>query len=95
MQPRRARRIDANQPEIVAALQCIPGVSVLVVNGTFDVLVGANGRNVMLEIKDGSKPPSARRLTRSEQLLHDRWTGDIRIVNDVDEAIAVAMEMLR
>jgi hypothetical protein len=47
-----------------------------------------NGRTLLLEIKDGTKPPSARRLTDAEQRFHDEWPGDnLHIVNSVQEAL--------
>ena len=60
--PRRACRIDANQPEIVQALRKA-GALVLHVGHPFDVLAGFRGRWVALEIKDPAKPPSKRLLT--------------------------------
>jgi hypothetical protein len=89
---RRAARIDANQPEIVAALRAI-GASVqplhTIGGGCPDVLVGFRGVNWALEIKDGKKPPSAQTLTTDEANWHIGWEGDVHIVRSVEEAIAI------
>ena len=59
---RRAARIDRNQPEIVEALRKL-GASVqplhTVHDSVPDLLIGYQGRNFLLEVKDGTKPPSA------------------------------------
>lgn len=52
-----------------------------------DLVVGVRGRNLLLEVKDGKKPPSARRLTAPEQDFFDRWSGQVAVVNSLDEAI--------
>ena len=86
---RRAARRDDNEKEIVAALR-EAGAYVKVINdeGTFDLLCWYNGRTLLLEIKDGTKPPSARRLTDAEQKFHDEWPGDnLHIINSVQEAL--------
>ena len=41
------------------------------------------------EVKDGAKVASARRLTADEMAWHARWSGDVRIVESVDEALAL------
>jgi len=65
----RANRKDDNQDEIVGALWDI-GASVQrlqsVKGGCPDLLVGYHGVNYLLEVKDGSKPPSRRKLTPPE-----------------------------
>lgn len=87
---RRAARTDSNHSEIVAALRSF-GASVRslasVGQGMPDLLVGIGGRNVLLEVKDGAKPPSARRLTPDEQHFFDSWTGQVAKVESVDEAL--------
>lgn len=95
---RRAARTDTGQAEIVAALRAV-GCTVAVtsdVGGGFpDLVVGLANRgegperlNLLLEIKDGSKPPSARRLTPAEQAWHAAWRGQVAVVASVDEALA-------
>ena len=54
----------------------------------FTALLGSGGHTLLLEVKDGRKPPSARQLTPAEQKFHARWPGDnLHIVNSVDEAL--------
>jgi hypothetical protein len=64
--PRRAKRIDANQPDIVQALRKA-GAKVWVLGSPADLLAGYRGRLSTLEVKDGAKPPSARQLTPAER----------------------------
>ena len=88
---RRAARRDNGEQDIIKAMRA-EGAFVKVINdeGTFDLLCWYNGRTLLLEIKDGTKPPSARRLTPAEQNFHDEWPGDnLYIVNSVEEAIAL------
>lgn len=87
---RRAARVDDNHPQIVDALRGI-GATVqslaTVGKGCPDLLVGYRGINLLLEIKDGSKPPSARRLTPDEEAWHATWRGPVAVVESVDEAL--------
>jgi hypothetical protein len=88
---RRAARRDDNEKEIIAAMRA-EGAYVKQINdeGLFDLLVSYRGETLMVEVKDGAKPPSARRLTDAEQKFHDEWPGsDLYIVNSVEEAIAL------
>jgi hypothetical protein len=75
---RRRGRVDGTQREIVTALRRL-GVSVHsladVGDGCPDLLVGYRGRTHLIEVKDGSKPPSARALTPLEANWHATWDG--------------------
>ena len=62
---RRQVRRDANEPEIIKALHKA-GAVVRPSRDGFDLLVGYEGKLFTLEVKDGSKPPSARKLTSDE-----------------------------
>lgn len=88
---RRAARQDANQPAIVAALRAI-GCSVSdtsgVGDGFPDLAVGYRKRTTLLEVKDGSKPPSGRELTPAQVKWHIAWRGQVSVVTSVEEAIA-------
>lgn len=83
-------RADANQDEIVKALRAI-GCSVLPThqlgNGAPDLAVGIRGVNLMMEIKDGSKPPSEQRLTDDEMTFLNEWRGHYSVVHNVAEAL--------
>jgi Holliday junction resolvase len=75
---RKAGRTDANQQQIVATLRAL-GASVAITsgagNGLPDLLVGWRGETYMLEVKDGNKPPSKKRLTAAEQHFVTHWQG--------------------
>ena len=85
-------RTDANQNEIVQALRDV-GASVAITSalgkGFVDLVAGYRGVNYLIEIKDGSKPPSARRLTPDEQEFFDTWRGAVFVANNVDEALEI------
>ncbi len=91
---RKRARIDANQPAIVKALRQV-GCSVLVLSqlgdGAPDILVGRAGRNYLLEIKDGERPPSERKLTKDEQTFHNSWAGHKAVVGNIAAAIREVM----
>lgn len=91
---RRAARVDANHGEIVAALRKI-GATVTstagVGNGFPDLAVGWRGMTLLLEVKDGSKPPSAKQLTDDERKWHAEWRGHADVVESVEEALRAVM----
>lgn len=88
---RTKARTDANQTEIVNALRAV-GASVEILSGVGkgcpDILCGYKGHDYLLEVKDGRKSPSRRRLTPDEAVWHSSWRGWVRVVNSVDEALA-------
>ena len=87
-----AKRVDANQAEIVKALRQI-GATVQhlheVGRGCPDILVGFRGKNIAMEIKDGKKIPSKRKLTKDETNWHADWRGQVDIVESIDDALSV------
>ena len=88
---RYANRIDANQNAIVEALRKA-GAYVRIISqgdGIPDLLVAYKGYTILMEVKDGNKPPSARKLTEAEQKFFDEWKGGMLVVvNSVEESIA-------
>ncbi len=88
---RRAAKVDANQPAIIAALRAV-GCSVqplhTVGQGCPDLLVGKAGRTFVMEIKDGAKPPSERKLTPDQIAWHGAWRG-VPVLVVIDEAQAI------
>lgn len=88
---RTAAKVDANQPEIVAALRSV-GATVQTLHavgqGCPDLLVGFRGQTYAVEVKDGRKPPSARKLTPAQEQWHGGWKGHVAVVSSVEEALA-------
>lgn len=91
---RRAARVDDNQCEIVKALRAA-GATVQSIaaigKGAPDILVGYRGRNLLMEIKDGSKPKSRQSLTALEADWHTVWRGQVCIVNSSDQAVKLTL----
>lgn len=48
--------------------------------------MGYRGVNILLEIKDGAKPHSARKLTPDEVLWHAKWSGQVTVVYGPEDA---------
>ena len=89
------RKVDANHSAIVSALEQI-GVGVLdtsgAADGWSDLVTFQRGIMRAVEIKDGEKPPSARKLTIAQVRAHElaRVHGcTIHVVTSVDEALAL------
>ena len=90
---RWARRADANQPDIVAALRkagCKVALTYTAGQGFPDLVVDYQGRTVLIEVKDPSKPKSDRQLTLAQAEFHAAWTGPIYIAETAEEAVAYA-----
>jgi len=54
-----------------------------------DISEGYRGMNVLIEIKDGSKPPSKRQLTPDQKRFHLKWSGQVNIAHSVTEAFEI------
>jgi len=72
------KRKDSNHKEVVAALKQM-GASVFdssdVGKGFPDLVVGFLGVTHLVEIKDGSRSPSRRKIRASQQSFADGWGG--------------------
>lgn len=95
----KAAKIDQNQRAIVAALRDA-GASVThlhaVGKGCPDILCGFRGVNYAFEIKDGSKPPSDRKLTPAQIEWHRAWRGHLAVVLTAEDALrAIGVESYR
>jgi Holliday junction resolvase len=86
---RRAARTDSNHEEIVKALRAV-GATVQslagVGHGVPDLLVGYEGKTILMEIKDGAKSPSKRELTPDQVKWIDNWTGGSVFIVDTVQA---------
>lgn len=92
---RRAAKTDRNHRDIVTALR-MAGWSVQslagLAGGVPDVLAGKGGVNVLIEIKDGQRPPSDRRLTPDQRDWHAAWRGQVIVVESVEQALEAVRE---
>ena len=91
---RRDCRPDANHKEISNTFVRL-GWSVLDIHqipNSADILVGKWNHSIVIEIKDGSKPPSKRKLTPGEIRFRDRWRGDYRIVTCQQDVLDIDQE---
>ena len=90
---RRPRRVDENQPGIVAAFRkCGASVEVLsdVGRGVPDLLISYRGETVLVEIKmPGEK------LTDMQRQWRGRWRGVVYVVTDRAEVPEVLKEMVK
>jgi len=93
---RIASKIDVTQPAIVQTFRQM-GARVQVLSfvgkGFPDLLICYRGTLALVEVKDGDKSASRRRLTPDEQAWHDEWEGaPLYIIASVDEAAALLNE---
>ena len=79
-----AAKTDRNQKEIVEALrnagfsvQCLSTVG----KGFPDLLVGVDGRNYLIEIKDGLKS----KLNKDQVIWHKGWKGQKCVIHNMGE----------
>ena len=80
---RYAAKVDANQAEIVSALKSA-GCTVYEVRKPVDLLVGRNGVNYLLEVKN---PNGRNRIEPDQDAFFKTWGGSYAIVRSVDDAL--------
>lgn len=92
---RRAARVDDNHGDIRAAYRAVGAVvedTSGVGDGFSDLVVSYRDQVYLVEVKDGSKPPSARKLTPDQVKFHARQLSAgvvVHVVTSVDDALAV------
>ena len=86
---RRAARIDANQPDIVKFIRKTGGSfqHTHSIPGALDGILGYQGIDVRIEIKDPAQSPSARKLTPAEIDTIDNWKGRKPVIIETEEDI--------
>jgi len=93
---KRAARKDANHNRIMRAFVEYGWVvlDIWQIKNACDIFITKNGQTVAVEIKDGSKPPSARKLTSGEIDFKERWMlqGHWRLVESLEDVTAVNRE---
>lgn len=89
--PKYKARIDRNQVEIVKTFRQY-GASVVHTHtlgrGFPDIVVGYQGNNFLIEIKDWLKPESQRKLTEAEQEFSNNWKGQYDIIESVGDVVS-------
>lgn len=94
---RRAARVDENQPQITKAFRLL-GCQVFPTHqlgkGFPDAAIRCGKVLCLVEIKDGSKPPSAQKLTEAEQKFHDEFAhyGLVEIVRDTNDVLRLVKQ---
>ena len=88
---RRAAKIDANQEAVVIALRAA-GTKVqslaAIGKGVPDLLCQYEGTFYLIEVKDGRKQPSQRKLTDDQVKWHEEWkSAFLGVVESPDEAL--------
>jgi hypothetical protein len=78
---RYAKRVDANQDQIVSALRAA-GAYVWIIGLPVDLCVGYAGHTFLVEVKHGSK----KRLTPLQADFFENWTGGTLVRIDSPEA---------
>lgn len=92
---RRAARTDSNHREILDAFRRC-GYSVAdtsqLGDGFTDAVVARDMDTTLVEIKDGTKPPSKQKLTGDQEKFHAGWKGRIVIIRSVDDVLQFVAE---
>lgn len=90
------RRVDKNQKAMVKVFRDL-GAAVThthtVGKGFTDIVIAVQWLNCVVEIKDGSKPPSGRRLSPDEQTFFGWWPGLKAVCCNTEDAQAIVARM--
>jgi hypothetical protein len=93
---RRAAKTDANHDELIQTFRaagCTVTSTHAVGGGFPDAVVGLAGQNALVEFKDPTKPPSARRLTPDQKRWHAEWKGKAHVIETVEQALQLVAYM--
>ena len=87
MNVRHALRVDANQKQVVSALEAADA-TVEVIGKPVDLLVGFRGRFFLMEVKDGAKFKSAQKKTALQERIFKKFEGcPISLVDGPEAAL--------
>lgn len=95
---RRAARRDENEAEIIKALRaggCL--VAQVSGEGVPDLIVWSPTLRiiVLVEVKDGAKPPAHRKLTPEQVIFHETWKdAPVYVVTSIADAARVTQTTL-
>ena len=85
----KRKRKDSNHNQITKCFEKM-GWEVLDIHNLkkcADIIIGKSAINIFIEIKDGDKSPSARKLTEGEEEFHDRWPNNVIIIQSENDCI--------
>ena len=85
---RLAARTDANHQAVASAYRkCGCSVQSLAAlgDGVPDLLIACRRLSWLVEVKDGGKAPSRRKLTDAQMDFHNRWRGAIYIIESAQD----------
>jgi len=88
-------RIDRNQPEVVKYFRSM-GFSVLHVHqlkNCVDIIISNGKVTAAIEIKDGEKVPSARKLTPGELKFKEEWQGHWYLCESIQDASDIVIDL--
>lgn len=95
---RRAAKKDRNHNEIADAFKRL-GFSVADTSrlgGDFpDIVIAKAGSTALVEIKDGKKSASQRKLRPGQQEFKDTWKGEYYVVESLDEVECISFNWSR
>jgi len=87
------KRTDANQKQIVEMVRKLPGASITsthtIGKGFPDLVIGYKGINYLIELKDGNKPKSQKKLTPDEVEFHMKWNGQIAVCENFEDILKI------
>lgn len=90
------KRVDKNQPNIV---DCLRKMGFMVEHlheagrGIFDLLISKGGLNILCEVKNGEKSPSARKLTGPQRRFHFSWQGMRCVLTCEEDCISLNQQI--
>lgn len=92
MRQHTQHRRDGNHAQMLALARqlfpCVEDHSQQTVG--YDLLIkNSHGRVFMIEIKDGSLPPSRRRLTPREDMMCNQWGSTYWVIEKADDLVAL------
>ena len=93
---RLAAKVDENQKAVVQEIrdtlpECVVQVLSGVGQGVPDLLIGFQGNNYLIELKDGAKVPSKQKLTEHQVKWHLGWQGQVAVANSAAAVIAAIL----
>lgn len=84
------KRVDKPQRAITETLRdlgCLVAITSDLGHGFTDLVVAIGKKLLLVEIKDGSQPPSRRKLTPDEAKFHSTWKDHVVILESIGDAI--------